>query len=191
MKGIDFSAGRIKGSVIKAAGYDFVCRYLSHSSWKNITKEELNDFKANNLKVVLVWETTETRIDSGTDGGYRDAEDAVAQMKSLGLMTSQPIYFAVDEEIGSTQYLKLNSYLRGVANRLTQRYTGVYGGLSTIKYAFDQGLVHYGWQTLAWSHHQWDARAQLRQTTNGTPKLAGVICDLNESVKDDFGQISY
>src|SRR5262249_42156166 len=62
-----------------------------------------------------------------------------------------------------------------------------YGGLEFIKRSFDQVKIRYGWQTYAWSHGQWDARAQLRQTLNGV-HIAGFDVDLDEAHAADYGQ---
>lgn len=187
MKGIDFGYGKLKGSVIRNAGYTFVMRYLSHSPQKNLNKEELKDFRQNDLKVGVVWETTTNRPLSGFTGGKQDAQEAVNQIIEL-TGSPQVIYFAVDADYNQTQLQTIGEYFEGVASILPLHQIGVYGGYKTVEYMLDNDLASYAWQTYAWSHGKWDTRAQLRQTDIYGPKLAGVECDTNESTGDDFGQ---
>lgn len=186
MKGIDFSYGKIKGSTIREAGYDFCIRYLSHSPGKNLTKEEYQDFKQNSLLVGVVFETTTSRPLDGFDAGKQDAMSALQQIIAI---TGKPqvIYFAVDAEYNDSQLDKVGDYFDGVAEVLLKHQIGVYGGYKTVQYVLDNDLADYAWQTYAWSHGHWDSRAQLRQTNIYPPKLAGVDIDLNESVSDDNG----
>lgn len=186
-KGIDFGYGKVEGSAIKSAGYEFVCRYLSHSPAKNLTSDELTDFHNNNLDVVVVWETTTGRVVEGQDAGVEDAKAAQSQMEALGYPDTA-IYFAADDDFQASDQPEINSYLKGVASVIGLDRTGVYSGYGVVKRCFDSGVVTYGWQTYAWSHSQWDDRAQLRQTYIYGPKLQNVQCDTDESVQDDFGQ---
>lgn len=189
MKGIDFGYGKISGKLIKESEYDFVCRYLSHNTAKNITKEELQDFKNNNLKVVLIWETTENRTLDGYQAGIDDAHSVLNQLIQLGFQWKEPIYFAVDSDMNLKQLEIIKDYFKGITSVILSSYVGVYGSYLTVKTLLDSELVFYAWQTYAWSHGQWDSRAQLRQIINGTPKLNGIVCDTNESMQDDFGQL--
>ncbi len=186
MKGIDFGYGKISGNTIKQAGYDFVCRYLSHSPGKNITIAEYNQFKEANLDVVLVWETTARRCLAGHDAGVTDATAAQLQANLLG--DWKVIYFACDDDFNQQQLQQIEEYFNGIQEVLEKSQIGVYGGYSTVKYVLDKDLAAYAWQTYAWSHGKWDSRAQLRQTNIYGPKLAGVECDTDENVMDDFGQ---
>ena len=186
LKGIDFGFGKIKGSVIRQAGYDFVIRYASHSPGKNLTKEEYEDFKRNSLLVGVVFETTTSRPLSGYGGGKQDGAFA---LKFVQEVTGEPrvIYFAVDADYNNDQLQVIGEYFEGVAEALALHQIGVYGGYKTVQYMLDNNLAAYAWQTYAWSHGHWDSRAQLRQTDIYGPKLAGVACDTNESTSYDNG----
>lgn len=187
VQGIDFGYGKVPGKVIVDAGYKFVCRYLSHSPGKNLTDTELQDFRDNNLKVVVVWETTEQRSLDGYQAGKDDANYALYLLDGIGL-DKQVIYFACDFDFTAGQQDRINDYFKGVIEILGLKYIGVYGGYGVVSRLFDAGLVTYGWQTLAWSHDNWDDRAQLNQTDCTGPHLVGVDCDTNEATNDDFGQ---
>jgi hypothetical protein len=190
MKGCDWGFGKIGGVNIKKAGYSFVCRYLSHNPKKNLTKEEIADFKENDLDIVVVWETTETRCLEGRQAGEDDANSALELLESLGIQHDVPIYFACDQDFNQAQLEKIKDYFDGVIGMIGVDQTGVYGGYTVVKYILDNKLAKYGWQTYAWSHGKWDDRAQLRQTNIYGPRLQGVECDTDESMQDDFGQIT-
>jgi hypothetical protein len=187
MKGVDFGMGRIKGDIIKKAGFDFVCRYLSHNPAKNLSKSELEDFRSADLKTVVVWETTTSRPLSGRPAGIADATTALDLAKSLSSDISV-IYFACDDDYKEKDLDIAKTYFQGIATILEVDNIGVYGGYNTVKYMLDNNLCRYAWQTYAWSHGRWDNRAQLRQTNIYGPKIAGVDCDTDESMTDDFGQ---
>lgn len=193
MRGVDFGWGRVTGTTIKAAGFDFVCRYLSHSPGKNLNVFELADFRANELPAVLVWETTERRCLDGHDAGVTDAQSARQQAKALGIEDPK-IYFACDDDFSDDDLGDIEDYFIGVCSVLTSDKVGVYGGLRVVNDIMVQNaLAKYGWQTSAWSKRNgvltWEPKAQLRQVSYNTV-LNQVQCDVNESMADDYGQNS-
>lgn len=186
--GIDYTNSSLKGSVIKEHGYSFVGRYLSYSPWKTITKREYDDLKENDLGVILVWETTEQRTMSGYTGGVEDAKAAADLADQIGFPNDKPIYFAVDYEFNPEQLKTVSRYFEGVGSVISTKLVGVYGGLQTVKTILDDYLATYAWQTLAWSHGEWDPRAQVQQFNTGTNMVNGMACDLNRAIVDDYGQ---
>lgn len=169
LDGIDFSFGSgVTTAQIKAAGYSFVCRYLSGGNSKDINSAELANYKAAGIPVVFVFETTGTDATSAANG-VADAAKAQAELVTLSAgikdtsVLTAPVFFAVDEESASD----VVGYLSGAASILGMSRVGVYGGLGTIQQAFNAGACTYGWQTYAWSNGQWDDRAILRQVMNG------------------------
>src|SRR6185437_11740192 len=162
IKGIDFAFGNgLTTAQIKAAGYQFVCRYLSGGNSKDINAAELGNYRAAGIPVVFVWETTGTDMTSVAQG-VADATAAQAELVKLGAADA-PVFFAAD----AATEANLAGYMQGVVSVLGHGRSGIYGGLASVKAAFDQGLVAYGWQTYAWSGGQWDNRALLRQVRNG------------------------
>ncbi len=191
MLGIDYSFSKPKAEHIKAKGYDFVCRYLSHNPDKNLTKAELDSLRAHGLKIVVVWETTTHRPLAGYEAGKKDAVSARKLLVDLGieqLHNNPVIYFACDYDFLASQQEAINEYFKGVIEVLGLHRTGVYGGNGVVSRVMEANLAAYGWQTFAWSHGNWYSGAQLRQTENGRPIIDGVECDTNENVKEDFGQ---
>lgn len=193
LKGIDFSFGNgLTVAEMKKAGVQFVCRYLSTpGNPKNISKAELDNYLAAGIQVIFVFETTGTDMTS-ISNGISDAKLAQEQLNALGAATA-PVFFAADE----SQEPDLTGYLAGARTVLGHDRLGIYGGLGSVKQAFDSKLVTYGWQTYAWSGGSWDDRALLRQYMNGV-KLGPADIDLDEAgywnspkvltTHDDYGQ---
>lgn len=181
MKGIDYTDSNKDIQTLIQADYKFVCRYLPTSVWKGITRNEINRLHKVNLKIVLAFETTTNRCLSGQEGGVEDATRALSLLLDLNITTPQVIYFCVDNDFNQEELMTVQEYFKGIAQVIDISLIGAYGGYNTISTLFDNNLITYGWQTLAWSQGRWDPRAQLRQTTNNQ--------DLDEdiSMSDDFG----
>lgn len=191
LSGIDFSYGSgLTVAQIKAAGKDFVCRYLSGGGSKDINAKELADYMAGGIQVVFVWETTGLMPSEAQ--GVADAQDAQRQLDALGAKEAV-VFFAAD----ASSEANLPGYLKGAASVLGKARVGVYGGLDSVRTAFDQDLVTYGWQTYAWSNGEWDSRALLQQYSNGH-QIGPCSCDLDRAEfpgsnivltkDDDYGQ---
>lgn len=180
--GVDASH-RLSGAAVKAAGYAFAVRYLSvPGSWKAIDKAEVDDLVANDVKVVLVFETTAGRAGEGKAAGVADATSATAQQKALGIPADRPIYYAVDYD---AEPAVVEAYFEGL-NSVPGTDDG-YGSARVIKHLLDDKLVHLGWQTVAWSHGELEPRRAMFQRL-GTVYVGGVACDVDEAFVDDYGQ---
>jgi hypothetical protein len=187
-RGIDYSFGRPSTAAIKAAGYSFVCRYVSYNtSGKNINKSEADSLRAAGISIVINWENAATDALKGHDTGVTHAREAQRQAVAVGMPATRPIYFSVDFDATEAQQSAINAYMDGVASVLGRNRTGAYGGYYVIKRLFDAGKITWGWQTYAWSGGQWDARAQLRQVQNGIT-VGGEDCDRDEAEATDYGQ---
>ncbi|NUT23546.1 MAG: DUF1906 domain-containing protein, partial [Hamadaea sp.] len=187
-KGIDYSWGRPDPSAIVAAGYSFVCRYVSWStSGKNLTRTEAEALRAAGLDIVTNWEYSANEALNGYSAGVANAKEAHRQAIACGMPANRPIYFSVDFDATEAQQSAINSYFDGVASVLGRSRTGAYGGYYVIDRLFDAGKITWGWQTYAWSGGSWDSRAQLRQVQNGIT-VDGADCDRNEARATDFGQ---
>lgn len=184
--GIDYAGNRPSIQTILKSGFKFVCRYLSNSAWKNLTKEELNTLHEAGLSVVVVWETSANRSLAGYHAGYSDAESAQSMLNQLGITSNPPIYFAVDFDVQQNQIDQVADYFKGVKDYLGLERAGIYGGIAAVGYMFDHNLVSYGWQTLAWSHTEWDDRAQLRQIRTDSTLDNGHV-DLNIATTSNYG----
>lgn len=185
--GVDYAWGIPGGKNIRALGYNFVCRYLSFNSEKNLSPAEVTDLKANKLGIVLVWESTERRALDGFDAGVIDVSEALELANSLGAPDAAPIYFACDYDFSYIQQQKVNDYFAGIASVIPVEKIGIYAGYDVISRALNANIAKYAWQTSAWSRGKWDARIHIKQIRYGI-LIRGVACDINESCQDDFGQ---
>jgi hypothetical protein len=178
--GIDYAWGApIAIPALKRAGITFVGRYLSNDPSKNITRSEYEQLHANNIDVLLCWETTAERALAGEQAGRDDAIKAAAQRSACGIPTSQPIYFAIDFDATGPD---VDAYFTGAASILGTA-TGAYGGYKPIKHLLDHHLIHHAWQTYAWSDGHWDPRARTRQYSNGH-QLARIEVDYDFQLPD-------
>jgi hypothetical protein len=156
----------------------FVGRYFSHDASKNVTAGEYATLTRAGIEVFTFWETEADRALAKELAGQSDALNATSQRRRCGMPDSQVIYLAVDFDASGPE---VAGYFYGAKSVLGDR-TGAYAGYEAIKYLFDEGLIHHGWQTYAWSP-RWDARANLRQYSNGHV-LGGVQCDYNVMLSD-------
>src|SRR5690242_4837084 len=185
VNGVDYSAGRPGGRALKAAGKQFVMKYLSTTgNPKNLTRAEADDLAAHDVWVGVVFETTAGRAGEGRAAGIHDAQSAMAQAAVCGKPGGRPIYFAVDYDADPVAVVP---YFQGVASVLGVARTGAYGGFRVIKYLLDHKLITFAWQTAAWSANRWDARAHIRQSI-GTQTINGVACDRDTAYFPDYGQ---
>jgi len=185
--GIDFSFASITAAEIKQAGYSFVCRYLASSPGKAITAAQANDYRSNNLGIVLVFEDYANQALDGYNQGVADAKEAVAQADAIGFPNDRPIYFAVDFDEADTPLTngEIYAYLDGAASVIGLQRVGVYGGYYVVKRCIENGHATWSWQTVAWSGGQVYAGAHLYQ--NGNSDFNGGA-DINQALKTDFGQ---
>lgn len=186
-KGVDYSFARPGGAAIRAAGYEFVCRYLASSSGKRISVVELQDLQGNSLGIVLVFEDYANQALNGQAQGVADAQEALGQANALGFPSDRPIYFAVDFDAADTplQNNAIYAYLDGAASVIGANRVGVYGGFYVVKRCMENGKAAWGWQTIAWSGGQVYDGAHIYQ--NGGSDFNGG-CDINVSMKADYGQ---
>lgn len=183
-EGIDYAWDKPSVNAIKSAGKEFVCRYLSHSPSKDITKHEANTLAVNNIWIVVVWETSANRARGSYTDGQADANFAESLANDLDMPSDRPIYFAVDWDANGAE---CHDYFQGVANILGVERTGVYAGFKPIRYLATAGLAKWFWQTYAWSYGQWYDGNHIIQYRNDV-NIDGSDCDLDRSLKDDYGQ---
>lgn len=188
-EGLDEAWDRLTILQLKTAGYRFVCRYLGEdTTGKNLTMQEADELKAAGIAIVSNYEYAPGAALAGYPRGYDNAQLARRQHAMCGGPDTAPIYFSVDVDVAdSVQMAAVVAYFRGVNAVLGVARTGAYAEYDVIKQLFDAGVIRYGWQTYAWSHGQWDPRAQLRQVRNGLV-VAGHDVDEDQALTADFGQ---
>jgi hypothetical protein len=191
--GIDYSAARYDGALLKSRGVTFVCRYLRNAPSgtidKALTLAEANNLRAAGLSIISNDETTGKQVNGGYTGGQNDAKAADAAHRAAGGPSTRPIYFSPWDSnpdlLTSAQWGLLWDYLDGVASVIGRNRVGLYGGLDMITKAFDRKAITFGWQTYGWSGGVWDSRAQIQQYLNG--QWSGQV-DYDRSTTADFGQ---
>lgn len=188
--GLDYSAGRPGGKNIKDAGYTFAVRYLSEGGpglpGKLLTPQEADDLRANGVGIAVVWETVAGRMLAGWQAGADDARRAETQIARCDGPTDRPVYFACDFDAAPGQQQPIDDYLRGAASVIGTERVGIYGGYWPLKRARESGVARWFWQTGAWSgSNRIDGHLYQRI---GSVDVAGVACDVNEALADDYGQ---
>lgn len=183
IEGIDAAWGRPTPAQLAAAGKHFIIGYVSHDPAKNLSAAECTAYLDAGIAPGLVWETVADRALAGPDAGLVDGREARRQARALGFPDDRPIFTAVDFQATGVQLAgPVRAYLSAFAFGVGgTALAGVYGGLATVAYALDHGLVAWGWQTYAWSGGVWDPRAQVRQYRNGV-RIAGHDTDLDRAV---------
>lgn len=172
-----------KAAQIKGAGYDFVARYLSRSTWKVISPAEATRVKAAGLAIVLVYEDGPTGADYFSNArGQVDGARAAQQAQALGAADGTAIYFAVDYDASSDDLSGvINQYFQGVNSGLSSfagsgnpRYrVGVYGSGATCLAITGAGLASLGWlaQATGWAGHgaytNWSISQGMPTTISG------------------------
>jgi hypothetical protein len=195
LRGLDYAGGRPDPAAIAAAGYSFVCRYLSDGGpglpGKLLLPAEAAALRANGIDIVSNWETIADAALGGYARGITDAQAALARVIACGGSPSRPIYFSVDFDATPQQQDAINAYLTGIGSVLGVARTGIYAGYWPLSRALDAGVAQWGWQTEAWSGGNLDPRAQIIQRNSwGYATVDGVQCDINEATDSDYGQWS-
>lgn len=181
-KGLDYSAQRISGAKIKAAGYNFVIRYLWFPGQRvsYIDANEYRDLTANGVDVELVYEQTTSDPAGGYEAGRRLMLQAVSSALSIGAAPGTIIYMCSDAWLathGIPAATAMN-FLRGARSAVGPYKLGAYGFTDFVYAAQNAGLADAYWLCGAESgvrdgitHYQWN---------NGRVYVDGVECDLNK-----------
>lgn len=136
--GVDFSWSRPSAEDLRAAGYEFVCRYLSWStSGKNLTKDEADYWKANGFGIVSNWEYYADAAKNGYAQGVSDATEGLRQHRQCGASGYDPVIYSVDFDVptnySTTQtippwYVRLFRIIIRLIHRLRRKSIVAFGG---------------------------------------------------------------
>lgn len=185
--GVDYAWARPTVQELHDHGVTFVCRYVTDpDNGKSLTKPEADTLTKAGIGIVSVWEITAGRALSGHQAGLLDGSAARRFATAAGAPEDSPIYYTVDTEIDAAHLGLVGEYFQGVRAADTAPHIGGYGSFDVCAYLFGNKLCEYLWQTYAWSHGQWFAHAQLRQTTNGIV-WGDAQVDLDQSMTEDIG----
>jgi Domain of unknown function (DUF1906)/D-alanyl-D-alanine carboxypeptidase/LGFP repeat len=162
--GADFSYAKPTAAAIARSGLTFVLGYVSPTAAKNLTREQMESYRAQGLGVGLVWEATPGRAHDGATAGAIDGALADQQADALGYPVECVIFAAVDYDALGVDFPAIGAYLAAF-NQATKRPVGVYGKADVIDAFVTPGVqpVQYGWQTAAWSAGRLSAKAHLYQ----------------------------
>lgn len=188
MKGVDFSWARPGGAAIRAAGYQFVVRYVPYlgDGGKGLTAAEVADYRANGLGLGLVFEQTDGRIFEGYNAGGQDALTSSVAATRLGFPGDQIIFFACDKDTTAATVEAIRPYLQGAIDVIGLERVGIYGEFDVIEFCLANHLASCFWQTYAWSGGAVHASRDLYQYLNGQ-EVGGGAVDLCESYGADRG----
>lgn len=172
---LDYSAAKLSGDVIRAAGYTGVVRYIDsplNLGRKHTNLAEYGSHVAAGLRVALVMQTTTTASDGGFPVGQDHARRAQAGAVHLGY--DGPIFFTNDRpELPSV--LNWRAYLDGAASILGIKRVGAYGFRNAMDVA--AGHATYFWQ--AGRRSDVAGHVHLWQDNNTQVTVGGITCDRN------------
>lgn len=185
---VDYSDARPSVAELKAAGVSGVLRYLTGGA-KAITPIELAGLLFGGIEVGFVFELGVNDIAGGQAAGAAHAQAAVAALGRLGVATTSPVYYAVDEDVPNPQ--SAVPYFQGVASIVPPTSIGDYGQGSLALLLSSEGLSHYHWLSESTGFPGYEAALS-----------AGIVClvqkfdaspipdtDLDEILMADWGQV--
>lgn len=186
--GVDFSWARPGGAAIRAAGNEFVMRYVPYrgDGGKGLEPEEVDDYHANGLSIGLVFESTAMRHLDGFGAGQLDAlivQEALARMR---VPETVGIHFGADFDVQPGQFAAIDTYQYGAASVLGMGRVGIYGHADLIDHCHDIGSATWFWQTYAWSRGRRSQWAHVYQYLNGQTLNGGEV-DLCEAFGSEQG----
>jgi len=197
---LDYAAGVIPASDLKAAGAAGSIRYVSDrrpgGAWmlgKPLQMAEARDLYGSGLKIVSCYQYgKESTADwlGGQNAGVLHAKRGWQLHQAAGGPVAAPIYASIDDDPSYDQYKQqVAPYLRGWESVLGRQRVGVYANSKTIDWALQDGLGAYYWQ------HNWGSpkgfthpAAHLHQVEIDKRSVGGVGVDVNDILKPQFGQ---
>lgn len=182
---LDYSAAKLSGQTIRAAGYSGVIRYIDspgNLGRKHTDRLEYQSHLAAGLGVQLVMQTTTSASDGGAPVGRDHAIRARDGMDYLGY--SGLVYFTNDRPtLPSSQ--RWDDYLTAACDVLGPSRVGAYGFANAMDVARNQTPVTAFW--LAGSQSGIASRPYLNfwQDNNTQVTVGGITCDRNLVLGDD------
>ncbi|HEU5219177.1 MAG TPA: DUF1906 domain-containing protein [Gemmatimonadales bacterium] len=185
--GVDYSFDRPSPVCLKSKGWWFACRYFGPGSGKLATPAEVKAIHAAGLSVVALAEGYARDALLGYEKGAEHARMADTAAFQAGMPNDRPIYFAVDFDMTVAQRPAVRAYLKGCADVMGAERVGVYGGIRTTEWAWQNRYAAWVFQTYAWSNGVWGDHAYLRQFSNNRAACGGTV-DLCYATVTDWGQ---
>jgi hypothetical protein len=197
---LDYAAGVIRATDIRAAGAAGAIRYVSDrrpgGAWmlgKPIQLPEARDLYQSGLKIVSCYQYG--KQDSadwlgGQNAGVQHAKRGWQLHVAAGGSYGAPIYASIDDDPSYAQYQQqVAPYLKAWESVLGRQRVGVYANSKTIDWALQDGIGAFFWQ------HNWGSpkgfthpAAHLHQVEIDKRSVGGVGVDINHILKPQFGQ---
>jgi Domain of unknown function (DUF1906)/TAT (twin-arginine translocation) pathway signal sequence len=197
---LDYAAGVIPATAIRAAGAAGAIRYVSDrrpgGDWmlgKPIQLPEARDLYQSGLKIVSCYQYgKEDSADwlGGQNAGVQHAKRGWQLHLAAGGSYGAPIYASIDDDPSYDQYKQqVAPYLKAWESVLGHQRVGVYANAQTIDWAIHDGIGSYFWQ------HNWGSpkgfthpAAHLHQVEIDKRSVGGVGVDINQILQPRFGQ---
>lgn len=173
----------------KAHGVEVVLRYVGiPTAGKCIGKTELAALHAAGLGLGFIYESTAQWMLGGREAGANAAYRSRSYIRERGGPREPFVWLAADWDVQPSQVGAVLDCLHGAVSVLGPGHVGIYGGLRVCTAALDRRAVAKAWQTVAWSHGQWERRAVLRQVLGQQWGDLGLSYDTDQMVADNVGQ---
>jgi hypothetical protein len=197
---LDYAAGVIRATDIRAAGAAGAIRYVSDrrpgGAWmlgKPIQLPEARDLYQSGLKIVSCYQYGKQDTADwlgGQNAGAQHAKRGWQLHVAAGGSYGAPIYASIDDDPSFDQYKQqVAPYLKAWQSVLGRQRVGVYANSKTIEWAVQDGIGSYFWQ------HNWGSpggvahpAAHLHQVEIDKRSVGGVGVDINHILKPSFGQ---
>jgi Domain of unknown function (DUF1906) len=184
---LDYAAGIIPASQIRAAGAVGAIRYVSDrrpgGAWmigKPMQVNEARDLSSSGLKIVSCYQYGKGSTSDWLGGGSAGLQHAQRGMQlhaAAGGPASAPIYASIDDDPSYDQYKQhIVPYLRSWESVVGHQRTGVYANSKTIDWALHDGL----------GRHQRNPQAPIRAVGLAVFALPGSAAQ--HSSKHSFAQ---
>lgn len=181
---LDYSAAKLSGATIKAAGYAGAIRYIdditnpSLVKAKHTNRAEYQDHVAQGLDDYLVIEVGVSDADGGWNRGVELARRALAGANVIGYPAHRPIFFCNDRTTVSSASA-WRGFLDGAASVVGRDRTGAYGFANAMDLAV--GHASCFWQ----AGRRSDVRSFVNfwQDNNVQVTVGGITCDRNLVLK--------
>jgi Domain of unknown function (DUF1906) len=192
----DHDCGQLISKIV-AAKVDFVARYYSNNTAKNLSVSEAKLLSASGVKLVAVWEAQGDKLASFSHQcGVDDSTRAYRLATTVGQPGGTPIYFAVDFDAAQSAVAgAIHDYFQGVADgfaaisRNNSAYLiGVYGSGLVCSWLKGRNLVTHTWlsQSMGWAGSKNFKDWNILQHLGGDPYGLGLTVDPDDA-RQDYG----
>lgn len=190
--GLDYSARRLSGASIRAAGHRFVCRYLWFPGQGHVylTADECRDLIANGIEAHGVYEQNTNDPAGGWNAGVAMGRQAVQSARAAGLPPGATVFFCADAWLSAhgVPVSTAMSFLDGARSQIDPAgfVLGAYGFADFVFAAHDGGHADRFWLCGAeipddhrpgWLHMY---QRNYRTNPTGPDVLDGVGVDIND-----------